>query len=381
MNRYRFLRFFLLSIFFWPYYVIRIKHRSVDSTLKNRFLIVPQNNRLGDLMCATPVLRAIRNKYPQCYIAVLVSESKGSWMILKNNPHIDEIIFYETPNLLKKIRAEKFSWSFHLTTYPIASVIAFLGLIPHRIKTVVRERSLSEILTDWLNTRKYIYEHHTSVPLHYLRLLEQINIHNPSTLKEVFVSQMGELKATEFLSNLEIQEDDFLIGMSITAGNKIKEWGDDRFVELAQRLIATFKAKIVLIGSPHDGTRLMQTRNSITGSDRVFIASNFSIEELPSILRRFKLYIAVDTGPIYVAHALRIPLIDISGPCDTREQPPSDELSLCITPDSIPPSSFVFKHPGSLLERRRAIEAISVDQVFSSIQIFIKRLGFREIKH
>ena len=35
--------------------------------------------------------------------------------------------------------------------------------------------------------------------------------------------------------------------------------------------------------------------------------------EMPSVIKRLNLYIAVDSGPIYVAHALGVPVIDIDG--------------------------------------------------------------------
>ena len=39
-------------------------------------------------------------------------------------------------------------------------------------------------------------------------------------------------------------------------------------------------------------------------------------------MRRFSVFIAVDTGPIHVAHALGIPLIDILGPVNDIELTP-----------------------------------------------------------
>jgi ADP-heptose:LPS heptosyltransferase len=100
-----------------------------------------------------------------------------------------------------------------------------------------------------------------------------------------------------------------------------------------------------------------------------FKAVNFTLEELPSLIKRLNLYIAVDTGPIYIAHALKVPLIDITGPCDSNEQPPNDELSIQVRPPPyIKPSSFVMKKPGKPAEHEKALESTHVEDVFLAIE-------------
>ena len=161
-----------------------------------KVLVIPHLTRIGDLVCATPVFRAIKEKYPDSHLAVLAAGRLEG--LLKNNPRVDEIIIYRHYDLwgtIKKIRQGRFDWSFVLSGTAVGVIISFLALIPNRTKITRRPRPFSEFFTDWLSNYKLRYEHHTYLPRYYLRLLEFIGIKNPEEIKEVFVSEEGERKA------------------------------------------------------------------------------------------------------------------------------------------------------------------------------------------
>ena len=335
----------VLTLLLAPFIYFLMPKRKTDPSPR-RILIIPHLTRIGDLVCATPVFRAIKEKYPDSHLAVLVAGRIEP--LLKNNPRVDEIIVYRHFDLwgtIRKIRRGNFDWSFSLSGTAMSSVMAFWGLIPHRAKITRRPRPFSEVLTDWLAHYQLRYEHHTYLPRRYLDLLKFIGIENPQEIKEVFVSKGGERKAEEFLRKNNLGTSDFLVGISTTAGNKIKEWGEDKFRRLAEELVRRYNAKIIYVGS-----------------------AGFSLEELPSLIKRLKLFIAVDTGPIYMAHALEVPLIDIIGPVDPLEQPPKDERSVQVLPQPhIKPTSFVFKKPGKPEEHQKAIQSIRVEDVLMAV--------------
>lgn len=338
-----------------------------------KILVIPQTNRLGDLLCATPVFRAIKFRYPTANISVLVSRSKSAWEIIKANPHINKIFFYEDQGLVSRLRQQKFDWSFALTTSALPSLLAFSAMIPRRIKTVVWPKTMSERCSDLLNTNCITYQHHTSLPQHYLRLLGVMGIDEANIRPEVVITPRAEKKARLFFETLGIRDDRFIIGMSLTAGNPIKEWGDERFAELAQRLATRYKATVIFLGSKNDQARISRLLAQFP-SQSFFAAQDFDLVELPALMKRFNLYVAVDTGPIYVAYGLRVPLVDIVGPVDPREQPPVDPDSLLVLPPPPhTPSVFVFYPPGSVAERRQAVDAITVESVYSQIEHFLAK--------
>ena len=59
---------------------------------QKRILIVRQD-RIGDVVLSTPIPRAIKNQWPDSFIAVLVNNYTKDVYI--NNPYVDKIIIYD----------------------------------------------------------------------------------------------------------------------------------------------------------------------------------------------------------------------------------------------------------------------------------------------
>ena len=357
------------------FYSIRRRKKMSEKDNRLRILVIPQLTRIGDLVCATPVFREIKEKFPRSFLAVLATRKNAG--IIKNNSHIDEIIIFrniELFSLIKKIRESFFDWSFCLTGSSFGTLISFYGLILHRAKIIKPDRPFSEILTDWLNQDKLLYRHHTYLPAYYLKILGFIGIINPREVKEVFTSFEGEEKAEEFLSRNGIEKNDLLAVLSLTAGNRVKEWGDQNFKMLSEKIFEKYGAKIIFIGTKKDEPRIDELLKKLPGSNFIK-AVDFSLEELPSLIKRASFFVGVDTGPIHIAHALKIPLIDIVGPFDWREQAPQDEISRLVKPSAeIKPSLFAFKKPGSFKQQQKAILSIKMEDVLAATEEVINKI-------
>ena len=67
----------------------------------DRILIV-RTDRIGDVLLSTPVIKAVREAYPNAYIAMMVSPYARD--IVEGNPNLSEVIVYD------KAGAEKSWW-------------------------------------------------------------------------------------------------------------------------------------------------------------------------------------------------------------------------------------------------------------------------------
>ena len=56
-----------------------------------RILVIRRDN-IGDLVCATPLLAALRERYPQAHLAALVNSYNAG--VLAGNPHVDAVHVY-----------------------------------------------------------------------------------------------------------------------------------------------------------------------------------------------------------------------------------------------------------------------------------------------
>jgi|TARA_Y100000310_G_scaffold162742_1_gene162685 ADP-heptose:LPS heptosyltransferase len=337
---------------------------------------------MGDLICATPVFKQIKKKYPKSFLTVTVANFSGTEGIIKNNQYVDEIIILEDDEYLdffgifrffKKIKKRKFNWSINLESSAMGTLISVFGLIPNRIKIIKYDRPFAEVLNDWMNTHKTFYKGNERIPNLYLRTLNVLNIPMPDKIrKEVFTTSDTENKSADFFRKKNILDKDFVIGVSVTAGNKVKEWGTENFLELLSRILEKHNVKIVFIGTQKDKEKISIVNQSI--ENKGIVATDFSIEELPSLMKRFSMFISADTGPIHIAEALSVPLIDIIGPIDPDEQAPVNEISTVVkSPESFPPTVFALRRQGDPKESKKAMESISVDMVFKAFdRLFLK---------
>jgi len=325
----------LITFLFAPiFYLIIILNKYKRKKSQLRILVI-DTGKIGDLVCTTPVFREIKKNFINSRLTVIIREQ--SYGVVQDNPHIDEFVFlnnqrykgvWEKIKFIKKIIKGKFYYSINLSPYAFNSVLSFWAGIPKRITSISKFTGKTARLFSIFNNFKLEYKRHTSKLIHNLELLRFMGVKDYSDKKEVFSNSEEEKVVNDFLKNKGFKNDDFLIGISVTAGNKIKEWEPEKFTQLADKLINKLKAKIIFIGTLNDKIILDSIKNNMI--NRAVVADNFKLNELAAFLKKLKLFISVDTGPLYIAHAVGIPVVDIVGPCDIDEQPPQDNNSELI---------------------------------------------------
>jgi ADP-heptose:LPS heptosyltransferase len=65
---------------------------SMRTEQPSSFLVIRRDN-IGDLVCATPLIAALRAKYPDAWIAALVNRYTAP--VLENNPDLDAVFSYQ----------------------------------------------------------------------------------------------------------------------------------------------------------------------------------------------------------------------------------------------------------------------------------------------
>jgi len=367
--------FFVITTFvFFPYFYI-ISFLNKFKRKENLKILIIHTAKIGDLVCGTPLFREIKKKYPNSYLAVLVlSFAKG---IIKNNPHIDEIISIDHEKLnginnkiklIKKIGRKKFNWSFSLLPEILSNIIPFWAGIPNRVATVSKDVTRGVKILSVFNNYTLEYKRHTLALKHYLRLLNFIGIKKTSQKKEIFTTEVQNKKADDFLEKHNLKNNDFLVGISITAGNEFKEWLPERFAQLADKLVQKLDAKIIFTGSIKD-KQIINKVQSMMNQKSINSSSFFNLSEVPALFKYFKIFISVDTGSLYIANAMNVPVVDITGPVDIHEQPPIGKKCEIVRKDiSCSPCSFMIP-PARFCEQghRKCIESILVDDVFEAV--------------
>lgn len=369
-------------IFFHFIHWIFIKHRSIKADDFN--VLVINNAKIGDMVCSSPVFREIKKKYPKSNLTLAINPKTIG--IVKNNPNINEIVLMPVSSVIeiyrfyKKLNKRKFYASVNLVPGTLNYIIPFLLGIRIRSATTAIEYAWFYRILAFLtvNHKKTFKENYLSVQ-HYLDLLEPLNIKSANLKKEVFYTPEALKKAEHFLLDQKWNSDMILVGFSITAGNKIKEWPLDRFVEVGRVIYKKYGYIPLILGSNQDELQVRQATNLLKEQNVPAISTtHFSLEELPALFSRLSYFVSVDTGTLYIANALDIPVVDIAGPCNIYDQMPIYEKCEVVYVPDLPgwPYSSVLKTVTELSEEQmRCINDITPEMVLKSFDKLVKKYG------
>lgn len=297
-------------------------------------VVVVQNAKLGDMVCTTPIFRAVKEKYPGCEVWVLGNAINKE--LLEGNKDVDGYIINDQDinKLSQQIRDKNFD--FGCVTGPSFDALAALMLAGVRTIAAPRikngyspyETRFYKILSKFVITKPHRMGSYA--PREYLRLLEPIGIFTNNTKKHLVFSNEAARRAEKTLKPFAGK---FIIGIAPAVGNKIKEWPVERFAEVVNYVGEKYKVAIVIIGGQEDVTQAEKIKNLIKkGVDFIDTTNTLSINELKALISKLSMFIGVDTGPIYIAEAFGVPTVDIVGPMDENEQPPTGPTHRVVLP-------------------------------------------------
>ncbi|GLR08867.1 glycosyltransferase [Mixta theicola] len=165
------------------------------------------------------------------------------------------------------------------------------------------------------------------------------------------------------------RQDGIRIGLSISAGNQAKTIPPSVWKRLFDRL-ADLPCLFYVFGAPSEMHRLQELYKVVGERENIIsLIGAIPLEGLPHAISMMDFYIASDSGNVYIADAVGVPVILIYGPCCVEEQRPLGDV-LLIGPDHIAPSSFVFAalyqfhHPA---EQLYALDSRKLDDIYAFI--------------
>ncbi|OGX18824.1 MAG: lipopolysaccharide heptosyltransferase II, partial [Omnitrophica WOR_2 bacterium RBG_13_44_8b] len=282
--------------------------------LYKRILIV-RTDKIGDVLLSTPVIKALRENYPNAYIAMMVCPYTKD--IVEDNPYLDEVIIYDKDGKHKKWRRSlkfarnlaKIRFDLALILHPTNRVhlVTFLAGIPRRIGY---DRKLGFLLTHRIKHTKQLGEKHESQ--YCLDLLKYIGIESQDSNLLMPIKQPSQDWVDELFKQQGIKDSDRLLAIHPGASCPSRIWPNQRFAGVADRLIKKYGFKVFLIAGPKE-IALVENLMKNMRNTAVNLAGKTSLSQAASLLKRCQLFISNDSGPVHMAVALGVPVISISG--------------------------------------------------------------------
>ena len=282
--------------------------------MKKRILIV-NVNWIGDTLFSTPFIRAVRDAYPDSYIACLLHPRCKE--MLELNPRLNEIIIYDEEGkhkglfgkigLIACLRNKRFDTAFLLHRSFTKALIVFLAGIKERVGYPTKKRMM--LLTKVVEA--------PSEELHkveyFLNIAKASGLAPKSTSYEFFINDSHKKFVTGLLRGSGISEKDRIVVLCPGGNWDPKRWPKENFAALADRLSRECGVKIVMSGAKKD-LKLVDEIKGMMKSVPVITAGSTTLKDLGALFLRSDLVIANDTGPMHLAVAMRARTIGLFGP-------------------------------------------------------------------
>lgn len=360
------------SLLFYPR-----RGKANDCNRKPTRIAVVQMSKLGDMVCTTPMFRAIKSVHPESHLAVIGNKSNKE--LVSGNSDIDEYFVFDgkLDDMLKWLKRERFDHAFLTTPNLTLLSLLFLARVPCIVVPRVTGGFSSIETIGYKILRNFVvvqgHPMGAYAPREYLSRLEYAGIKSADTKKHLYRRSTD----AKIDGLLKLHDGKLLVGISPTAGNKVKQWPPERFGEVADYLAQNHNAHVFILGGPHDHSEAQEMRSSMRHAEQLSdLTGDLSIDELKYFISKLDLFISVDTGPIYIAEAFGVPTIDIVGPMDEREQPPRGEKHRVVyLRDRKEPMLHIMNaRIYDKKEARRQVEEITSKMVIDEVDSLVRSL-------
>lgn len=291
---------------------------------------------IGDLLLVTPVLRTLRTNYPEAHLALLADEKLQD--LVKYNENINELLVIDKKGYHNKlatylqfvrgIREQKFDIVINLHANERASFIAaFSGA-----KKIVGYATfgLGPFFDQVIENRKAIKH---QVHAHFDVLRETLGITKFDDRGiEMWLDNQAEENANRVWSKAFPDEKIKVIGLNIGASWETKRWRKEHYAQLADELLAKGYG-VVYYGGPMDVDIVQETIGLMHHKENeglVALTGKMTLLELAALLKKCKVLVTNDTGPMHVAVAMNVPLVSMFGPSPVPGFYPYSETSVVI---------------------------------------------------
>ena len=284
-------------------------------TVPRRILVI-RLDRIGDVVLSTPVLQALRQRFPHAFIAMMVRPPCQE--LVEGHPSLNEVIVYDKTGTHRSLWATvRFAWRLRRYDFDTAIVlhpshrshwIPWLARIPVRVGY---DRKGGGLLTQRLPHRKQEGAQHEAA--YTLELLAPLGISVPTQPHPVVpVSPRAVQRVNELLTAASLQPAQTLVAIHPSASCVSKRWMPQRFAAVADRLIAQRHVRVCLIAGPDDVMYVDQVASAMQ-QPALNLAGRVSVGELAALFKRCRLLISNDSGPVHIAAAVGTPVVDIFG--------------------------------------------------------------------
>ncbi len=276
-------------------------------------ILISRLSAVGDSVLTLPMLCALRAEFPGAYIAWVTERAAGS--LLRGHRALDDLIvvpkgFLKSPAQVRQLRAELRSRHFDIALDPQSlaksALVSYLSGAKRRIGfSKPRGRELSW----WLNrelvtaTREHLVDAQ-------LELLQPLGIDSPAVQFDLPIPAAAEARVESILRSLHLGCD--FIAINPGAGWNSRLWSNYRYGRVARTMGERYQVPSLVLWAGEHEHQWAKEIVACSGG-RAVLAPSTSLPELAAIMRRSRMYLGSDTGPLHIAAAVGTSCVGLFG--------------------------------------------------------------------
>jgi ADP-heptose:LPS heptosyltransferase len=282
-------------------------------------------NQIGDLVFSLPLLKALRESYPEATIHSIVKPYLQE--LLDGSPYVDAVLLRADGlgpkiNLLRQMRKNRYDLVISLSESEECLLLAALSGAGRKAGFAHFPWDLS------LNIKEHVEGHHGWYNNRKLLARLQVPVSQANYVGLLHLGDDG------FWDQLP---DRFVVIAAGTSPRRlVKAWPEENYGELIRRLKGAYNLDLVLVGGDEDrliNDKILDCALRKSKEERpeiVDLTGACGLRDLCSVLRRAALFVGIDSGIMHLAAAMDIPLVGIFGPTDPFYVGPQNDNSVIV---------------------------------------------------
>jgi heptosyltransferase II len=272
-------------------------------------ILVVRFSSIGDVLLTTPLLRAIRTKWPGARVTVLTKRQYVP--LVSDNPNVTEV-FGITPqdttrSVARQIRTVRYTHILDLQGGMRTAPLRWLARGPW--SGFSHRRLARELLIRYKHNG---YAEHVPVAERYFEAAADLGVEPDGGPPEFILNPAAEEKAAGWLARAGIGSRPALVAIAPGAGHATKRWPVQHWIKLVRQIVQT-GADIVALGGPEDSAAGAEIA-ARGGPQVASAAGDLSLQETGAVLKRSAALICGDTGVMHMATGVGTPVVALFGP-------------------------------------------------------------------
>ncbi len=326
-----------------------------------RRVLVIQAAKIGDALCATPLIRELGAGLPAAEIDILAGPAAAP--LLANLPGVREVLVAAAGDwrgvagklrLAGRLRRRGYDAVLCCNGGAVWPMVALWAGIPERIGLLPNFAGASTRLAGRLWTAAAAHRGDRLIVETYFDMLRLLGLAPADPAKEARPAPGAGERVAGLLPAAAAR-----IGLAVSAANKLKELGPDKLAAVAEGLLVRLpEARLVLLGTAADRQQAQEILARLAEVHRQRIADlcgRVDLADLPALMAGLQAFVGVDSGLTYLADTLGLPLVSVAGPCNMAETRPVNPRAR-ILQLRLPclPCAHIFQAPGTCRVGTRA---------------------------